>query len=336
MSREKKRRFGKDARLSLINLIGSLLMSFVFIYFCCFIGSYFLYTFYPQKWILYSSTIWSLALTIFWFYALFYFRRIKRMSVLKANKTFCSSREKLQDINIEEVGFLFYIGVFVFTIPAMSVLRFLLKNTAVYFPVEKASELDYMSMLWITSVVIAIDAVLLMIISWRDLKRKEDVMGIAIFIGATHVFFPFLTFGIMALVAFITNQLNLPLVINYGIQSALFLTAFIFVFLQTIKVHKSITSSQLEVITPPENERVFSKSWFYRTWPVVFIVSIDALVLGPSNIAFIERYSSFQFWTSFLWIGIAVFCWVLTAGFITLWIKIKLSKSYQLNHLFKE
>ena len=336
MSREKKGRFGKDARLSLINLIGSLLMSLVFIYFCCFIGSYFLYTFYPQKWILYSSTIWTFSLIIFWFYALFYFRRIKRMSVMKANKTFRSSREKLQSIDVEEFGLLFYVGIFVFTIPVMSVLRFFFKNSAVYFPVEKASELDYMSMLWITSVVIAIDAVLLVIISWRDLKRKEDVIGIAIFVGATHIVFPFLTFGITAFVAFISNQVKLPLAISYGLQSALFFTAFAFVFLQTIKVHKSITSSDIEVIAPPENEPVFGWRWVSKTWPLVFIVSIDALVIGPSNLVFMERYSSLQFWTFFIWVGIAVFCWVLIAGLITLWIKAKLETSSKLNHLFEE
>ena len=195
------------------------------------------------------------------------------MSVMKANKTFCSSREKLQYINVEEFGLLFYVGIFVFTIPVMSVLRFFFKNSAVYFPVENASKLDYMSMLWLTSILIAIDAVLLVIISWRDLKRKEDVIGIAIFIGVTHIVFPFLTFGITAFVAFISNQLKLPVSVTYGLQSALFFTAFAFVFLQTIKVHKSITSGHLEVIAPPENELVFSWKWFYRTWPLVFVVS---------------------------------------------------------------
>ncbi len=316
---------GSDHSLIRMNLFGALTMGAVFIHFCCFGSCYFVYTFLAQEWILEAKTIWSMTFVIFAIYLLFNFRQIKTMSVAKTDLSFTSSGEDEDDDEDEEHGVFFYLGIFFVAIPLMIGLRYVLNNELVNFPAEKASDLDYFSMLGMSSLLIAVDAMLVVILSWRLLRSKQDVLGVAAFVGATHVIFPLLTLGITVGVALFTKTLQLSPVIDYGVQSALYLTAFAFVFLHTLEVHEAITGDDIDVVTPSEDDSVFSWPWIKKTWPVVFVVSIDALLVGPAKIAFMERYSELQFWTSFLWIGLAVFCWVMLSGYITIVIKRRLS-----------
>ena len=284
MFREHKEGYrAQKAQLSSINLIGALLMALVF---CCFAGSYFTYTFFATEWLLETSTIWSLTGFTFLIYMVLNYYKINEMAVKKASMTFVSSGEKEEDG--EEIhGVLFYLGIFAVAIPMMIAMRYFLNNSTVHFPVEKASELDYMSMLWMSSLLIAVDAMLVVILSWRLLRRKEDVLGVAAFVGATHVVFPLVTFGITVAVALLTQALDLPSMIDYGVQSALYLTAFAFIFLHTLEVHRSITSDDIDVINTNESDLVFSWPWIQKTWPVVFVVSIEIE-------SFVERISTYK------------------------------------------
>ena len=211
------------------------------------------------------------------------------------------------------------IKLMVFSFITMTILRGVINPTPVSFDSSVASTTDYMSMIMMSSLLIAIDAMLIVLLSWSHLKTKKDAITVATLVGATHVVFPLLTFSITAAVSFGTDMLGLPGVVASGVRSGIYFIALVFVASHLREVNEAVHEGDAELLDP--TIPVTSWEGIKAIWPAVFAVSIDALMVGPAKIAFMARYSTWQFATSFLWIGIGVFSLVFTSGLIVLGIK---------------
>lgn len=201
----------------------------------------------------------------------------------------------------------------------------------VTFDAGFASDLDYWSMIGMSSLLIAIDAMLIVLLSWSKLRTWKDVMGVACLVGSTHVVFPLFTFFLTVSVSWGAQALGLPSAIASGVQTSIFFVAFVFVAAHLREVNEAVREEDPETIGgelfPPE-ATLWSwsglKALWRRVqdiWPIIFGVSLDALMVGPAKIAFMSRYTPEQFWWGFVLIGLGVFGLVMMSGVLVLILK---------------
>jgi hypothetical protein len=202
---------------------------------------------------------------------------------------------------------------------SMTILRTIMNPSPVIFTIGEAGTGDYVSMIAMSALLIAIDAMLLVLLSWGNLRDWRDALGVAAMVGATHVVFPLLTFSLTAGAALFTSALNLPTVIAGGVQTAIFFIAFVFVAMHLREVHSAVRERDPEFFEP--DAPVATWAGVKQIWPAVFAVSVDALMVGPAKVAFMARYSTLQFGFSFLFIGTIVFVLVFGSGIIVLVLK---------------
>ncbi|MBP9731837.1 MAG: hypothetical protein KBD29_00020 [Candidatus Magasanikbacteria bacterium] len=201
----------------------------------------------------------------------------------------------------------------------MTAARAILAPGVVVFPSELASDGDYWSMIGMSALLIAVDAMLIVLVSWSSLHSAKDVMGVALLVGLTHVFFPLITFGLTAGTTLLSQEVGLPVWAGQGVLTGIYLLAFYFVVFHLHEVHGGIREGDSDKLT--SDKPAFTREWLKVVWPVVFAVSIDALLVGPAKIAFIERYTETQFMMSFVLIGASVFILVMSAGLAVLGLK---------------
>jgi hypothetical protein len=205
------------------------------------------------------------------------------------------------------------------SIVLMTVLRAVTTPDAVEFPSTIASDGDYWSMIGMSALLIAVDAMLIVLISWSSLNSTKDVLGVALLVGLTHVFFPLITFGVTAGATQLSQHTGLPIWLGQGILTGIYFLAFYFVIFHLREVNGGIREGDAEKLT--SEKPAFTREWLKVVWPVVFAVSVDALLVGPAKIAFMARYTETQFMMSFVLIGASVFVLVMSAGFVVLALK---------------
>ncbi|KKW20016.1 MAG: hypothetical protein UY63_C0003G0029 [Parcubacteria group bacterium GW2011_GWA2_51_10] len=201
----------------------------------------------------------------------------------------------------------------------MTALRALFNPEIVVFRVGEAGAGDYWTMVVLGSFLIAIDAMLLVLLSWNHLRDWKDAVGVASLVGATHVFFPLFTFAVTAGTAIASDALGLPVVLAGGAQTAIYFVAFAFVTDHLWEVHKKAREGEADVVEPAAP--VMTWKGMVQVFPAVFAVSIDALMVGPGKIGFMARYTTADFLLSFVWIGTFVFVLVFASGLIVLALK---------------
>ena len=189
----------------------------------------------------------------------------------------------------------------VLTVTSMTVLRAVINPHPVLFKAGQMGTGDYVSMIAMSALLIAIDAMILVLLSWSHLRDWRDALGVAAMVGTTHVFFPLITFAITAGVALGASALGLPVVLAGGTQTAIYFIAFVFVATHLREVHSAVREGDAEFIEP--DAPVSSWRGVRQIWPAVFTVSIDALMVGPAKVAFMARYTPVRFAFSFLFIG---------------------------------
>lgn len=205
----------------------------------------------------------------------------------------------------------------------MSGLVWLLQPAVPVFEDTRGDQLDYMSMIGMSSLLIALDAMLLVVLNFRRLKEWQDVLILATMVGATHVAFPLVTFGLTAGAYFLVERdIVHPLVSIAGI-AAIYFVAFHFVTYHLREVCGGLYEHDAE--EAPDG----LQSWtaIKEARPAVIAVSIDALIVGPAKIAFKERYETIEFLMSFVWIGLGVFTLVLLSGLMVIVLRWLLEKS---------
>jgi len=205
------------------------------------------------------------------------------------------------------------------SIVVMTVLRAGLHPGQVVFHVGQTGDMDYASMIWMSSWLIAIDAMVLVVLSWSHLRDWKDAVGVASLVGLTHVFFPLLTFGVTAGTALATEALGLPTMLAGGSQTAIYFVAFAFVARHLVEVHGAARDGEAEFLRP--DAPVATWLGVKQIFPAVFAVSVDALMVGPAKVAFMARYTTEQFLLSFVYIGASVFALVFTSGLVVLALK---------------
>lgn len=201
----------------------------------------------------------------------------------------------------------------------MIMLRLFINPNPVSFDLAQASDLDYWAMIAMSGLLIAIDAMLIVILSWAHLRSWKDAIGVAVLVGLTHVFFPLLTFGITAGSALLNENFGFSSVITEGIRTAIFFIALVFVAAHLREVNEAVREEDPELLEPEES--VLTIKGIKAVWPAVFGVSIDALMVGPAKISFMSRYEPLQFWMSFVFIGTTVFVLVFSSGLVVLALK---------------
>jgi hypothetical protein len=202
---------------------------------------------------------------------------------------------------------------------SMTTLRAIINPTAVVFRADEVGNADYLSMIAMSALLIAIDAMLIVLLSWSHLRDWKDALGVAALVGMTHVFFPLITFAVTAGAALGAQSLGLPAVFAAGIQTAIYFVAFAFVASHLWKVHVATRETDVDRFEPDVS--VATWTGVKKIWPIVFAVSIDALMVGPAKVAFMARYSLVQFGFSFLLVGAMVFVLVSGSGLIVLLLK---------------
>ncbi len=202
---------------------------------------------------------------------------------------------------------------------SMTILRALFNPSSIVFRTDEMGNLDYVSMIAMSALLIAIDAMLLVILSWNNLRDWKDALGVAALVGTTHVFFPLFTFGITAAVALCAKALGLPTVLAGGAQTAIYFIAFVFVASHLREINTTAREGDVKAFQP--KAPVSSWTGVRQVWPAVVAVSIDALMVGPAKVAFMARYSPLRFGLSFMFIGATVFVLVFGSGVIVLALK---------------
>jgi len=202
----------------------------------------------------------------------------------------------------------------------MTIARGVFAPDTVEFPSsDLASDEDYWSMIGMSGLLIAIDAMLTVLISWSSLHTPKDIMGVALLVGLTHVFFPLITFGITAGTTLLSQEVGLPVWAGQGVLTGIYLIAFYFVVFHLHEVHGGARDGDTDRFT--SDKPAFTREWLKVVWPMVFAVSVDALLVGPTKIAFMARYTETQFLMSFVLIGTTVFALVMCAGLAVLGLK---------------
>lgn len=207
----------------------------------------------------------------------------------------------------------------ILNVVSMTLLRAVIHPELVIFQVHKWTSIDYWSMIIMSGLLISIDAMLIVLLSWKYLNNWKDSLGVATLVGTTHVFFPLFTFGLTAGAVFVTEKLGLPIALAGGLQTAIYFTALVFIMSHLGEVHTSVREEEINVLRP--NRSVMTWQWIKEIFPIVFAVSVDALMVWPAKIAFMARYTPTQFAFSFIFIGITVFTLVSSSGFLVLWLK---------------
>lgn len=202
---------------------------------------------------------------------------------------------------------------------SMTFLRLIINPNPSTFDLGVATEADYWSMIGMSALLIAIDAMLIVLLSWSHLRDWRDALGVASLVGATHVVFPLATFAITAGCSLANEHLGLPVVLSEGIRTAIFFTALVFVAAHLREVHGAVREGDAEFFEP--DAPVLSWRGIKQVFPAVFAVSIDALMVGPAKISFMSRYEPAQFWMAFVYIGAAVFALVFASGIVVLALK---------------
>lgn len=199
-------------------------------------------------------------------------------------------------------------------------LRYVFNPEPLVFPSGIASMEDYWSMVGMSSLLIALDAMLLVVLNFRRLRNAWDALILAAMVGFTHVVFPLTTFAITAAAYYPVKAGLVPAEYSWvsaGIVTAIYIIAFHFVTHHLREVTEGIYSHNID--EAPEGLRSFSAAWDARK--PVFAVSIDALIVGPAKIAFMDRYPPEDFAMSFVYIGIGVFTLVLMSGLAVIFLR---------------
>lgn len=191
------------------------------------------------------------------------------------------------------------------------------------FEGARGDELDYVGMIGMSSLLIALDAMLLVVLNFRRLKTWQDVLILASMVGTTHVIFPLATFGLTAGAYFLVEEGIVHPLVSLSLIAAIYYTAFHFVTYHLKEVFGKLYEHDVE--EAPDGLR--SMAAVLAAWPAVFAVSIDALIVGPAKIAFMARYETSDFLMSFVWIGLGVFALVLASGLMVIVLRWLLEKS---------
>jgi hypothetical protein len=203
---------------------------------------------------------------------------------------------------------------------SMTLARHFINPNPVEFSLDTASSLDYWSMILMSALLIAIDAVLIVLLSWSHLRDWKDALGVALLVGGTHVVFPMSTFAITAACSIANETFGFNPIFSEGIKSGIFFLALAFVASHLREVHGAVREGDPEYIEP--QAPVLSWRGVKEVFPAVFAVSIDALMVGPAKISFMSRYTPTQFWMAFVYIGFLVFALVMISGFLVLALKV--------------
>lgn len=212
-----------------------------------------------------------------------------------------------------------------FCLVVMIPLRGFLAPEMVVFPDEMGDMADWSSMVLMSAWLIAFDAMIMVMISYRTLKTTRDVMIVAAMVAGTHIVFPLLTFGVTAFVYWLAGLGYLPPIVAEGVLSAIYLAAFLFVFHHLLEVNEGIRDPEAQVFDP--KEPLTTKAGRKAIWGGVVSVSIDALMVGPAKIAFLERYETWQFASSFVFIGLLVGVFVIGAGLFVIYLRRRREKA---------
>ncbi len=215
----------------------------------------------------------------------------------------------------------------VVSVLAVAILRAVISPAMVDFP----NEADYAPTILSGILSIALDAMIVMALSWSTLRCALDVVLMATLVGLTHALFPLGTFGLTVGASWGVRSLGLPAGLEGGVQTAIFATAFALLLVQLKVVHSGLYDTdaelfELKVEVKVEGKiktklwrRIATKTQEVRT--VVLAVSVDAALVGPAKIAFMERYSTSQFLWSFAYVGGGVFALVAGTGAVVLYLK---------------
>jgi hypothetical protein len=182
-----------------------------------------------------------------------------------------------------------------------------------------------------SSLLIALDAMLLVVLNFRRLTVWQDALILATMVGLTHVVFPLSTFGLTALAYFLVEKGIVHPVISVGFIAAIYYTAFHFVTYHLKEVCGKLYAHGAD--EAPDGLRSWSAIKAAR--PAVIAVSIDALIVGPAKIAFMARYETADFLMSFVYIGLGVFALVLASGLMVIVLRWLLDKGGKMGSFVK-
>lgn len=219
-----------------------------------------------------------------------------------------------------KIGFL---RTIIWAVVLMGGLVYFFQPNMPVFEDARGDELDYVSMIGMSSLLIALDAMLLVVLNFRRLNNWRDALILAAMVGATHVIFPLATFGLTALAYFLVDREIVHPLVSLTFISAIYFTAWHFVSYHLREVCGKLYEHDVD--EAPDGLR--SMAAVLAAWPAVFAVSIDALIVGPAKIAFMARYETSDFLMSFVWIGLGVFTLVLLSGLLVIVVRKLLEKS---------
>lgn len=209
---------------------------------------------------------------------------------------------------------------FIVIVAVMALGRAAINPNNISFPDSMGTIWDYRSMIGMGMLLIAIDAMILVLISFRTLQTWQSVLAVSVFVASTHILYPLFTFGITVGVYYLAHLGFLPYSVAHGTLTAIFFIALVFVFAHLREVHENIRDGKGErfVASIKNLSRSTLVALAAAIFPEVHGVSIDALMVGPAKIAFVARYETSMFLMSFVYIGIGVGVLVLLSGFVVM------------------
>lgn len=224
------------------------------------------------------------------------------------------------------------VRVIIVALVSMTTLRAIINPTLVVYPADEVGIGDYITMIGSSTLAIAIDATLVVILSWRYLRNWKDAVGVAVMVGLTHAFFPLGTF-LLTFAAIKGAEISgLPPWLGWGVETGIYLVALRLLYCLFRDVHSAARSVDTTNRLKPKVS-VWSRDGVKQVGRAVFLVSIDALAVGPAKVIFIARYSLWQVMLSFVLIGGLVFLVVLASGFGVLLLKRFKWLSSQVHHI---
>lgn len=209
----------------------------------------------------------------------------------------------------------------------MTALRTVVHPQPVVFQTGETGNGDYALAIWMSALLIAIDAMLVVILSWSHLRNATDALIVAAMVALTHVCFPLFTFGITVGAKRGVEALGLPFIAG-GAQATIYLVAFLLIIRHLWNVHVSVRQKDVDLFEPSTRSM---RAVIVQVWPTVFAVSIDALIVGPAKVAFAARYPPLMLYFSFVLVGVLVFALVCGSGFAVIGLK-RMAKRHETRH----
>jgi len=155
---------------------------------------------------------------------------------------------------------------------------------------------------------IALDACILIIIRFRDMRDNLQTLRWAVAVGLTHALFP--------MIGFVGGWY---LITEFSLAAPIYFVGALLLGLLIVSVIKEAVQESAD--EGPGGQSMATKYGpILAFWVPVLYVSIDALLSGPGKTVLLDRYPDTFAWLSFLAVGVLVGLFTLFAGAVSRYI----------------